>query len=316
MSDYEYCSDEEMTDERLLERESYMATVSPRSFLFFIIADLASGGSPGTTPCYRPLAITYRQGRAHGPGPTFESSRQRVRQIVLDCAHAVNTLTQPGNRPAVEAEVSLARAEWLRAPDRASQPRVQVPDRPQPGLSDLWLEDRPEPSGARPASPSPPDDIPIREYPFISTCLRLALTRAGEATGAKLEDVREQPLNTIYRQDALEYGAAVIDISDLDDVRYGIVGSKIRYYAHPRSQYCGSWNPSWDSIEHTYRGPQPELHLDTSGARSPLSAASYVDKFWRSMSLEGIDALAGCGGVDAQALECKCCVAARTCHRD
>ncbi|KDN70931.1 hypothetical protein CSUB01_03745 [Colletotrichum sublineola] len=296
------------------EQQRLIATVAPRSFLFFIVANVdppqSGGGGGGGSEAlfYRPIAITYRQGRAHGPGRTGKSDWQRVRQVVQDCARVVDALTSPGNQAIVEAELALARAEHRRSIHaEPGAPRVQVPDRPQPSLCDaiIFHGNVPEPDqvrGRRPASPPPVGQTPtVVHYPFISTCVRLALTRLDDETGARFEDVREQPLSTVYREDALEYGAVVIDISDLGAVKYGIVGSKLSYVAAREADLGGTFG--WDPVESDYHGPPPKLHLEISGSRSPLSAAAYMIKFGFQHRMNGMDMPNASGRLHPRALE-------------
>ncbi|KAK3898384.1 hypothetical protein C8A05DRAFT_38021, partial [Staphylotrichum tortipilum] len=267
----------------MVRRESLIATVAPRSFLFFIIANV---GAPGPEGPHRPLAVTYRQGRTPGPGRDIENEWRRVRQVVQDCARAVDILTCPANRVAIEAELSLAAAEHRGGRRPEKPPRVQVPDLPQPSLADRVFRRGPPP--ADPEQTPPPDSPPwadagaIREFPFISSCLRVALTRLdddGGGPGARLDDVQERPLTTVFRDDALEYGTIVIDISDLDAVRYGIVGSKI-----------------------STRARKPVLYLDNSGAQTPLSAAAYMAKFGLEEAPDGAERLDQHGIVEPWAL--------------
>ncbi|KAF6804708.1 hypothetical protein CSOJ01_09997 [Colletotrichum sojae] len=262
-----------------MDEELHIATVGPRSFLFFVVADV---GPPGPGGRHRSLAVTYRQGRGHGPSRSMNTARRRIRQVVQDVARAVDILSSPANRTAIEAERSLAAAEHRR-PGRPEPSRVEVPDLPQPSLADDMFHGKPqdvEHPGDRPPSSPPRVDEWVREYPFISACLRLALIRADDEEddgAAGIDDVQERPLATVFRENALEYGAVVIDVSDLDDVRYGIVGSKIHYVAATGAGFAGTMG--WDVTESYYHGPPPRLFLDNSGSRTPLSGAAYVDKF-------------------------------------
>ena len=260
-------------------RERLIATMAPRSFLFFIIADVGVSEPEGS---HRPLAITYRQGRSHGPGSNIENERRRVRQVVRDCARAVDILTYPANRVPIEAELSLAAAEHRSGRYSQTPQRMQVPDLPQPSLTDrmFWRGRPPGDLEQAPPPESPPgvDVGAIREFPFISSCLRVALARLDDdGYGARPDDVQERPLATVFRDDVLEYGAVVIDISDLDAVRYGMVGSKISYVA-AEGAGIGSWG--WDRAESKYDGPPPELYLDNSSAGTPLSAGRVYGQVW------------------------------------
>lgn len=287
-----------------MDWEDLITTVGPRSFLFFIVADV---GAPGPEGPHRPLAVTYRQGRGPGPGRDIENEWGRVRQVVLDCARAIDILTCPANRAAIEAERSLAAAEY-RGRHRPEPQRVQVPDLPQPSLTDPVFRygrpDGPEQT-APPESPPWVDAGAIREFPFISSCLHLALNRMDDdkRPGAQLDDIQERSLATVFRDDALEYGAVVIDISDLDDVRYGIVGSEISYFPATEAMVTGPM--FWDRGESKYSGPPPVLYFDNSGSRTPLSAAAYVTKFGMHEVPDGLERLKQHGIVEPRVLGCK-----------
>lgn len=120
---------------------------------------------------------------------------------------------------------------------------------------------------------------------------------------AQFDDVQERPLATVFRDDVLEYGAVVIDISDLDAVRYGIFGSKISYVAATGAGFGGTWG--FDRIESRYYGPSPVLYLDNSGIWAPLSAGAYMAKFGLEEALDGVKRLGKHGIVEPQAFRCK-----------
>ncbi|KXX74458.1 hypothetical protein MMYC01_208609 [Madurella mycetomatis] len=250
-----------------------IATTSPRSFVFYVVADV---GFPGTHDSHRPLAVTYRQG--HGPGPCRNGSRsaQRVHHVLQDCARIISVLTEPANRVALEAELALAVA-WYRGGHHSEPDRVEIPDAPQPGYDfSPWKSNWKEKPG-KPDMPELPWAPGIREFPFVSSCLRLALNRDG-TYGTRLGDVQEQALGTVFRGDKLEYGIVVIDISDLDNVRYGIIGLKINYIANIDL----TANPSgWDYIESWVPDQELVIKLEESRSRSPLCGTGYMNKHGR-----------------------------------
>lgn len=243
---------------------------SHRSWVFYVVADV---GLPGTNGSHRPLAVTYRQG--HGPGPCRNGSRseQRVLHVVEDCARIIDILTDPANRVALEAE--LAAAIWYyRGPHYSEPDRVDIPDAPQPGFDfspwrDNWVQ--------KPASPERPE-LPwpggTREFPFVSSCLRLALHR-DDAYGTRLGDVQEQSLATAFRGDQLEYGMVVVDISDLDSISYGIIDSKVSYVV----DIDLSINMGWDAVESPRPDREPVIQLEESRPRLPLSGTRYMKKY-------------------------------------
>jgi len=247
-----------------------IATTSPRSFVFYVVADV---GLPGTAESYRPLVVTYRQG--HGPGPCRNRSHcdQRVYHVLEDCARILNILTEPTNRVALEAELNPALA-WYQGAHYSEPDRVEIPDTPQqPGYDFSLCKNAREQKPGKPERPELPWADGGREFPFVSTCLRLALNRDG-VYGTRLGDVQEQPLGTTFRGDKLEYGMVVIDISDLDSIGYGIIGLQINYEADIYLLETLSWDcmQSWEPG----RGPIPQL--EKSRSRVPLSATRYIKK--------------------------------------
>ncbi|GAB1317085.1 Proteophosphoglycan ppg4 [Madurella fahalii] len=248
-----------------------IATTSPRSFVFYVVADV---GFPGTDDSYRPLAVTFRQG--HGPGPCRNGSRsgQRVLHVIQDCARIIDILTEPANRIALDAELALAVA-WYRGGHYSEPERIEIDDAPQPGydfsaLKSVW-KDKP----GNPERPELPWAPGTREFPFVSSCLRLALNR-DDTYGTRLGDVQEQPLGTVFGGNKLEYGMVVIDISDLGNVRYGIVGLEISYVADIDiiGSPCG-----WDYVESRMPDREPVLHLEKARSRLPLSGTRYMKKY-------------------------------------
>ncbi|KAK2030562.1 hypothetical protein LX32DRAFT_727256 [Colletotrichum zoysiae] len=250
-----------------------IAATCPRSFLFCVVTDV---GRPNidtdtdTVAC-RPLAITYRQGHGHAPAHGNHASGQRVRHALDDAARAVAILTHPPNRTALEAERARALA-WYRQetpPGRARAPEVEVPDAPQPPFDMQYKGHWREPTGRpdRPELPCRPDPC---EFPFISTCLRLALV-GDDHYHTRYGDVQEQPLRCVFRADKLEYGLVILDISDLDDVRYGFVAPAVRYTAEI--------GPVWDPVEDLSLTKPPTPELERSPSRTPMAASGFMAKF-------------------------------------
>ncbi|KAK1961879.1 hypothetical protein LY78DRAFT_706182 [Colletotrichum sublineola] len=237
-----------------------IATTCPRSFLFCVVADVG-----------RPLAITYRQGHGHAPAHGNHAAGQRVRHALDDAARAVAILALPENRTALEAERAHALA-WYRhePPGRARAADVEVPDAPQPPFEmqykGHWRERTGRPD--RPELPCRPDPC---EFPFTSTCLRLALT-GDDLYHTRYGDVQEQPLACVFRADKLEYGLVVLDISDLDDVRYGFVAPAVRYTAEI-GPTVGILNPSSTAFFTRLRKSAGETLLMLTGRASAFLAS-------------------------------------------
>ncbi|KAK1974039.1 hypothetical protein LZ30DRAFT_775559 [Colletotrichum cereale] len=254
-----------------------ICTTSPRSFLFYVVADIES---PETIQTRRPLAVTYRQG--HGIGPSRHASNpvpfdhQRVYHLIEDCARIVAILTDPTNRPALEAEVSLARAHYLNLESDAAAQSVTA-TRPEVTDSDQPTFDLSIPRDTRPCLPDRPElswPNVIPEYPFTSTCLRLALN-ADREYHTRFGDVQERPLNTVFRSDRLEHGAAVFNITSLDNLTYGILSPSVNYELDNFEDIL-----RWDPVESVHLQENPSIRIEQkSTSRRLLSVEAYMNKY-------------------------------------
>ncbi|KAF2686138.1 hypothetical protein K458DRAFT_387147 [Lentithecium fluviatile CBS 122367] len=232
---------------------------SQRSFLFYVVANVGPGGST------RPLAVAYRQGN-----DVSSKAQSRVWNVVNDILSLVKVLSEPANRALLEAELALA-TDWYRQPQHAdTEPRSQaLPDSPQPPFAG-WREEwkpiwQPE---------LPQNDAP-REFPSTSTCLVSGLLRGSEST--RTGDVQLQPLSTPFYGDCVEYGMVVVDISNLEHVKYGIVAFPVRYMA---DVYYHSLYPEWDPVEDEPPSKEPDKVLVDERPRVPLSILGYVRKYF------------------------------------
>jgi hypothetical protein len=265
-----------------------LGNTSPNSFFFCIVANV------GPSSSYRPLAIALRQGNGATPGRVSHTAvtDDRVSHVLRDCVHLVNILTEPANRTALEAELSLA-AAWYNGDSFQEPDRVQVPDVPQPSFDfshcDIHFDHQ--------KMPELPWADGVREFPFISTCLRLGLHRNRST---RLHSVQEQALGTAFQDNRLEYGMVVLDISDLDRVRYGIFGFEINYEAEVRL------NPGfdWDPVEDLPPRELPVAVLEENRTRLPLSASRYMKKFSSFDFKECLKTLGKLPLVDKAALAC------------
>lgn len=255
-------------------RYTCLETKSPRSFLFFIVA------SVGPKATSRPLAVAYRQGN-----DVEQSPFSRVRHVVDNTLRLIDVLSDPANRIALEAELELARA-WYQYQDPeqpydglAERRRPTVPDSSQPLFSTYKkpqaVEIQPELSW----------DSSLREFPFASTCLLLALLVGGDdgSNTTRPGDVQLQPLSTAFWGDCLEYGLVVLDISDLENVKYGIVAFPVRYMAEVfyRGEMCG-----WDPIEDPPPRYEPDTILIEHRPRVPLSILQYLREYFYSWGID------------------------------
>ena len=124
----------------------------------------------------------------------------------------------------------------------------------------------------------------MREFPFIAACLLQGV--AFDALEGVTHAARPEPLGTVYRDTSIEWGMVVIDIIELDAVRYCIVGFDVG-----RMKFVTSWKeannppPGAGAI-----GPGVfelgELRvMDKVRPRSAMSAAEYMAKFDRTSSV-------------------------------
>ncbi len=102
------------------------------------------------------------------------------------------------------------------------------------------------------------------EFPFIATCLVVSVGRECNSCGelaSRGSQVTAGPLGLVYTDDTLQYGMAVVDISDLDRVKYGIVAFGTTYPLMPYGQFA------------------TQAVLESTRQRRPLSAKAYMSKF-------------------------------------
>lgn len=232
---------------------------SPRSFLFYVVANVGLGGST------RPLAVAYRQGHDVSSSPL-----SRVENVVNDILSVVKILSEPANRALLEAERELA-TDWYRQRQHAdTEPRPQaLPDSPQPpfaGWKEKW-----KPIVQPKLSPN---DTPM-EFPSTSTCLVSGLLRSSKST--RTGDVQLQPLSTPFYGDCLEYGMVLVDISNLERVKYGIVAFPVCYMAQVDYHHE---HGGWDPVEDDAPKEEPDIVLVAERPRVPLSILGYVRKYF------------------------------------
>lgn len=232
---------------------------SPRSFLFYVVADVGPGGSS------RPLAVAYRQGNDVTP-----SGPARLESVVNDIISVVKTLSDSTNRAALEAELELAR-EWYRQHQPTdTEPRpAALPDSPQPPFRRWKDEWKPILQPELAAS-----DTPIA-FPSTSSCLVSGLLAGNKSI--RSGDVQLQPLATPFYGDCLEYGTVLVDISNLAHIKYAIVAFPVCYMAHvDYHSECGGWDP----VEDPPPRKEPDIVLVDDRPRVPLSILDYVGKYF------------------------------------
>jgi hypothetical protein len=202
----------------------------PKSFLVFAVAKLNGQ--------YRQLAVARHEAQS----VVFS----QWMAILRACRRVITTLSDPANRTAIQGELSLADAAYAHhglAPPRSElrsiDPCRLEPEWDRERVNRWWNRD-------------------VVELPFISTCLVVSVGRECNSRGSQ---VTAGPLGLVYTDETLQYGMAVVDISDLDRVRYGIVA-------------FGTSNPLMPDGEFAL-----ESILEPTRQRRPLSAKAYMGKF-------------------------------------
>lgn len=224
---------------------------SPDSLVVFVVAKLG----PNSSGQHYPVAVIRRDG-----GRDVMDSIQG--EAVLGALQrTIAIFSDPANHLGVQSELSLAAQFYQNHNNALSQ--TELSNTP------YW--------GRRALTAASECERGLREFPFISTCLKLGLVLDwdrgfgfGLAPGAA-------PLGTVFRDTNLEYAMAVIDISDLSAIRYGIFAFRTTLMIHVPETYKDP-DDFWSSGDWGLVGER-ELKLEANRTRQPLSAASYMAKF-------------------------------------
>lgn len=267
---------------------------SPRSFLFYIVADIGLSESGDS---HRPLAVAYRQGHGLSPGRYDTRAELRVHHVLEDCARLASILSDPTNRAALEAEMALARSWYQERLQHPAPHRPVVPDDVQPTFSNE--RDRDTRTGI-PERPELECAGGIREFPFTSTCLRLALN-ADRTYFTRPGDVQEQPLDTVFYLNNVEYGAVVFDVTDLDSVGYGILSLSV-IYSFEDYNYV---QDTYDAVDSWHPGDTPAIQLEKSQKRRPLSGTAYMRKHGMRNVTSAIERLGRNSVIKGAVLNCE-----------
>ncbi|KAK3317463.1 hypothetical protein B0T19DRAFT_292510 [Cercophora scortea] len=241
-----------------------IAASGPSAWLFYVVASVGPKGS------HRPLAVTFGE---HADGAR-EDDTMRGSNLLRICQQIIAILSDPDNRLAIRGEMRLAE-EFYRSQPRIE--RTEVPDltRLIEGLGLNQLEGRTGIDGDI-DGPERGWDRSHREFPFISTCLLLG---AGydPSTGVTYS-VRTEPLGTAYCDDDTGHGMVVLDISDLDNIRYGIVGFFVHLMIDVDARFEDR-DGDYDPVEDILPEEEPMRVIEDDRPREPLSASGYMDKF-------------------------------------
>ena len=242
---------------------------SPDSLVIFVVATLQVGSN--SSGKHYPLAVLRRD------GGLISMDAIQGRDVLAAIQGTIAVFSDPANRIGIQSELSLA-TQFYQDPKNAL---------PQTELSNLaaWMR----------RSIASECYRGLREFPFIATCLVLGVAFDHER-GVDLP-VTLAPLGTVLRDANIEYATAVVDISDLDAIRYGSVAFRtttmIRISGPP------DLDNDW--------GPDPygerDFKLEENRTRDPLSAAAYMAKFQYEPCDDLVDKLNRVGLVDTSALD-------------
>lgn len=234
---------------------------SERSFLFYVVANVGPQGST------RPLAVVYRQGNDVSPSP-----QARIKYLVNDILSVLKALSEPANCASLEAERARAK-HWYRQHQKAG-PGVRsdaLPDSQQPlfrGSKDEWTPIW---------QPELPQNVAPTDFPVTSTCLVEGLLRGTEST--RTGDVQLHPLSNPFYANCLEYGMVVIEVSNIERLKYGIVAFPVRYMAEV---IYHSPDGEWDPVEDDPPRKDPDKVLVDKRPRVPLSILGYLERYFPS----------------------------------
>jgi hypothetical protein len=129
------------------------------------------------------------------------------------CLRIISILSSPTNRKAIQCELSLA-VRFYQDGHQAPLHELSEPERPA-------SEHSPDPEEWRHRAHYERWDHLPAEFPFITSCVLLGSVHWPGSW--KSYHARLLPLGTVYRDTSFEYGMVVVDLTDLDNVSYGIV---------------------------------------------------------------------------------------------
>jgi hypothetical protein len=238
---------------------------APKSWVFYVVSRIDEQ--------YRPLAVVHRY-----PNSDSQVDADKSRNIASPCLRLVKILSDQANRIAIESEIAIA-ASFYRDEGVLRQPPVELPEpywiyKPRRAWSDHWHQEG------------------IREFPFISTC---AVVGTGNGYPFSYPDGGPLPLNTLWRDTDMVHGMIVVDVTDLENIRYGIVCFKIRnmvWVNKPNLELEGNFTVT----------VVPKLVEDRP--RRPLSIGDYVSMFGHTNTGE-IEMLSQIPIVDVDAMRRK-----------
>lgn len=223
----------------------------PNSWCFFVVAEIAGR--------HRPVAVVS------SVGDTEPEESIQGYPLTACCRRVVTIFADPANRLAIRAELALAASYYAKDNEREHRPEpVELPD---------FNRFRTPTKDRR----RPWDRTGVREFPFIAACL---LQGVGfDAQMGRTQPARPEPLATVYRDTSIEWGMVVVDITELEAIRYGIVG-----FGVSKAKFVPSLEAEINPAAAGAMGPgvfeRGELRvMDELRPRRAMSAAEYMAKF-------------------------------------
>lgn len=222
----------------------------PYSFIFFVVAQIAGRR--------RPIAVVSSRASADLDGSLQGSP------LITACQRIITIFTDRTNHQAIRAELVLAEGYYMRERghnEYRSEP-VELPENLQ-----NWRQPRLE--------MAPWDQASAIEFPFLSACLLQGV--AFDPYGGYCYQGNPEPLGTVYHDDSVEWGMVVIDITELDQVRYGIVSFACApmKWASSREEIRRQIGPAIHTANE--RGGEFRV-IDQIRPRVVMSAAEYMIK--------------------------------------
>ena len=228
----------------------------PFSWVFFAVARVAGR--------HRPVAVVSSVGDNEG------SESLMGGPLAAACQRIITIFSDRANAPAVRAELALADGFYMRTRDDGRGRDEYRPDRVHlPELDRRALQ--------RDLRYPPWDHGTVPEFPFIAACL---LHGVGfDARTGMTRPARPQPLGTVYRDTSLEWGMVVIDITELEAIRYGIVGFTVTSAVFVESEADARRRAAFRVLGPGAFEPGELRVMDEVRPRRAMSAAEYLAKW-------------------------------------
>ncbi|KAI1422352.1 hypothetical protein F5Y12DRAFT_786816 [Xylaria sp. FL1777] len=233
----------------------------PNSWVFFAVAEIAGR--------HRPIAVVS----SVGDSEPLEGLQGYP--LTACCRRIVTIFSDPGNHAAVRAELALASTYYRDDDDGGGggggenqASRLVSTELPYLHRLRHTISQRRRPW----------DHDRVHEFPFIAACLLQGV--AFDAQSGRCCPTLVEPLGTVYRDSSIEWGMAVVDITNLDDVRYGIVGFPVCTAKFTPSRQAELRDRSWPGATGPGAAATGELILvDEPHHRQAMSASEYMAKF-------------------------------------